>query len=194
MKVTMEKLNTMAKEYGTVEISDISDDEVIVLGVSLKKEIKGYDVKISVEEGWFNNYASIEIATNLGVISYKTSLYKDNEIIIPDFLWEVSEKIVNNYINLKSDEKKTKIIINGEIFKSLLEIMERRENGKLLYNDNKRILHKGEVVWVAEYTDPYGEEYYIMYFGTEEEVRKYKAYAYSSGEKMELCRLSKIEG
>ena len=197
-KVTYKELVEMSKRFRNVSVRYIDEEngEISVSGFIEEKEIGEFDATVRLEEGWYQNHVYAEVNTNLGAVHYKESIYKgdDNKLIIPDYVWERIERIVNQYIKLREDQKKTKIIINGEVFKSLFQIMERRDNGKLLSSTNYKVLHKGDVVWIGEYSDPYGEEYCVEYFDSEADAEAYEAYAYGSGEKMEPLRIRKVEG
>ena len=198
MKVTYKELMEMSKAYKNVSVRyiDEEDGEISVSGFTEERKVQEFGTAARLEEGWYQNKVYMEINTNLGIIHYSESIYKgdSDKLIIPDYVWERVERIIRQYVNLREDQKKTKIIINGEVFKSLLEIMERRDNGKLLSSTNYKVLHKGDVIYIGEYSDPYGEEYCVEYFDSESGAEAYEAYAYGSGEKMEPLRIRKVEG
>ena len=198
MKVTYKELVEMAKKYKNVSVRyiDEEDGEIIVNGFTEERTISNYKVEAIVNENWYQNNVRIEISTNLNKIVYTDSVFKGNsgKLCIPDFVWEIVEKIIKNYNTIIDDRAKTKFIVCGEVFMSMLDLMKRNDNGKLLRNENIRLLHKGEVIYIGEYCDPYGEEYSIEYFNSREETEKHEAFTFSTGMPMELCRIRKVEG
>ena len=197
-KVTYKELVEMSKKYKNVSVRyiDEEDSSITVNGFTEERKVGEFDAAVRLEEGWYQNKVYIEVNTNLGIMHYSEAIYKgdSDKLVIPNYVWEKTERISQQYVKLREDSKKTKIIINGEVFKSLLQIMERKNNGKLLSSTNFKVLHKGDAVYIGEYSDPYGEEYCVEYFDSEADAKAYEEYAYGSGERMEPVRIRKVEG